>query len=116
MRPTAADIAGLLRGFRFNYATEEQLQTGIAGALESKGLVVEREARIGVGSRIDMIVCRVGIEVKIHGSPADVQRQVSRYLRADEIDGLVLVTSRVRHLRVSGDKPVHVVALAGQGL
>lgn len=116
MQPTAADIAALLREFRFNYTTEDQLQAGIAAALESKGLAVEREARIGVGSRIDMLVSRVGIEVKMHGSPADVQRQVTRYLRADEIDGLVLVTSRVRHLKVVGAKPVHVVTLVGQGL
>lgn len=110
---TALEIAGILRGYRFNYTSEDQLQQAIEAALVSEGLSVEREARIGSGCRIDLLVGNVGIEVKLHGSPANVERQVTRYLRSGMVDGVVLVTARVRHLRIPG---VETVTLAGQGL
>jgi hypothetical protein len=112
---TVGEIAGLIRGFRFSYTSEEQLQAAVAGAIRSQGLDVEREVTISPGCRIDMMVGRVGVEVKVHGPVSSVSRQVARYLESDRVDGIVLVTTRVRHLRIgSPGKPVEVVTLAGR--
>jgi hypothetical protein len=111
-------IAGVLRRYRFNYEDEDRLQEGIAAALTAAGFEVEREVRLTRGSRIDLLVGRVGIEVKVAGTPIDVASQLARYALCDRIDGLVLVTSRPRHRMVSvvEGKPVEVVQLAGAGL
>jgi hypothetical protein len=112
-------IASVLRGYRFRYADEERLQEGIAAALVSAGFSVEREVRLDRYCRIDLLVGRVGIEVKVAGREDEVQRQAGRYLQSDLIDGLVLVSSKVRHVRVAKElngKPVEVVSLAGHSL
>ena len=109
----------MIRSFKFSYTSEDQLQGAIADALRSKGHAVEREVMIAPGCRIDMMVGRVGIEVKVGGAPRTVARQLGRYIRSDRVDGLVLVTSRVRHgtLTYLGvEKTVEVVSIAGHGL
>ncbi|MGH2878927.1 MAG: hypothetical protein ACRDK4_04880 [Solirubrobacteraceae bacterium] len=112
-----APIVEALRAVRFNYGDEDRLQEGIAAALAAVGFDVEREVRLSARDRIDLLVGRVGIEVKVAGSPGSVANQLLRYAKSDRIDGLVLVTSRVRHLApmVLG-KPIEVVQLAGAGL
>lgn len=115
---SGAEIAAAIRRRRFVYATEDRLQEGIAAALAEDGCDVAREARIA-GGRIDLLVGRVGVEVKVAGAAGDVARQLRRYLEGGDVDELVLVTSRVRHLRLPeaiAGRPVHVVTLAGAGL
>jgi hypothetical protein len=112
-------VADLVRGFRFHYGDEDQLQEGLASALQSRGLEVQREVRLTARDRIDLLVERVGVEVKVAGRPDGVVRQLRRYAASDQVDGLVLVTNRVRHLAVPdrlNDKPVVAVTLAGGGL
>jgi hypothetical protein len=119
-------IADAIRGCRFRYHDEDGLQRGIAAALEGAQWPVEREVRLDSRSRIDLLVdvqlprgsIHVGVEAKIASSPAAVLRQVRRYLDSDRIDGLVLVTTRVRHLAVAttSDKPLEVVSLVEGGL
>lgn len=116
---TTRELADVIRGFRFTFANEDRLQEGIAGALADAGIDAEREVRIDARRRIDLLADRIGVEVKVDGSSANVARQVARYLESDLLDGLVLVTNRVRHLRVPPvvhGKPVEVVTLARHGL
>lgn len=123
------EIANTVRGFRFRYVSEDQLQEALAAALTSAGFSVEREVRLDSRNRVDLVVMRpafgerverIGVEVKIDGSAADVARQCARYLASDEIDGLVLVTSRVGHVKVDEvagrEKPLAIVTLAEAGL
>lgn len=91
-----ADIAPM----RFLWSTEDDLQRGLAQALEGKGYVVEREVRLNSRDRIDLVVDRVGIEVKIAGAARDVERQLGRYLESDRIDELVLITAKAAHRRI----------------
>src|SRR4051794_24916838 len=91
-----ADIAGV----RFRWASEDDLQRGLAQALQEKGYVVEREVRLNAGDRIDLVVDRVGIEVKPAGAARDVERQLVRYLESDRIDELVLVPTKAAHRRI----------------
>jgi hypothetical protein len=109
-------IAEALAGYRFSYASEDDLQAAIADVLASKGFPVEREVRLGALSRLDLLVGRVAIEVKVAGrTPVD---QVRRYLMSERVDGLVLVTSRVGHRlpEMLDGKPIRVVQIAGMAL
>lgn len=115
---SASAIAEALRRYRFTYCNEDQLQEGIAAALVEEGFEVEREVRLPGLGRIDLLVGRVGIEVKVAGTPIEVASQVARYAFCEEIDGLVLVTSRPRHRipAIANGKPVETVQLAGGAL
>jgi dihydrodipicolinate synthase/N-acetylneuraminate lyase len=110
-----ADIVAALAGRSFRFADEAQLQAGIAEALGADGIAFEREARLDGKNRIDFLIGRVGVEVKVGGSLTDVTTQLMRYAARDEIDELVLVTSRLRHdrmpLKLNG-KSLTVVTLA----
>jgi alkanesulfonate monooxygenase SsuD/methylene tetrahydromethanopterin reductase-like flavin-dependent oxidoreductase (luciferase family) len=110
-------IVDLLSARRFSYGNEEDLQAAIASALEDAGFEPEREVRV-TGGRIDLLVARVGIEVKVAGSPDRVLEQLRRYAASDEIDGLVLVTSQFKHRMppALGGKPLACVSIAGAGL
>jgi hypothetical protein len=50
-------------------------------------------------NRIDFVVGRIGVELKVDGSPAAVLRQLDRYAAAAELDAVTLVTTRRAHLR-----------------
>lgn len=97
MMVAAADVLAALRCYEFRYANEDDLQVGVAAALELAGFDVEREVRLAPGDRIDMLVDAVGIEVKVAGTTASAARQCARYLRSSRVDELILVTSRARH-------------------
>lgn len=112
---TAWSVAEAIRRFDFHYGDEDQLQRGLASALSSAGFEVEREVRLGRGERIDLLVDLIGVEVKVKGSSAQVGRQLVRYARHD-LDGLVLVTTKLRHAPPSLPIPVEVVCLAGASL
>lgn len=111
-------IIDVLAAHRFSYASEDDLQQGLAAALTGHGWDVEREVRLDNRSRIDLLAGRVGIEVKVAGAAAAVLRQLRRYALSDRVDGLVLVTSRVRHQlpAVLEGKPLSVYLIAGRAL
>src|SRR6266545_6624548 len=96
------EIVAALRSCRFRWSTEAELQQGLAAALEGGGFPVEREVRIGVRDRVDLLVGgRVGLEVKTAGAWRDVERQLRRYLRSDRLEELVLVTAIALHRRIA---------------
>jgi hypothetical protein len=111
---TANKLREALGGFRFRYAHEEQLQEGIAAALEKSGISFSREVKLTARDRIDFMVSRVGIEVKVGHPLASVMEQLHRYVQSSDVDGLLLVTNRCRHAiipEVIGGKPVAVLFL-----
>ncbi|GAA1983354.1 hypothetical protein [Amycolatopsis minnesotensis] len=93
----AAAIAYRLAGFRFTWADEHALQDSIADVLTTAGWPVRREVRLGPRSRIDFVVGRIGVEVKVAGTPETVTRQLQRYAHSSELDELVLATTRATH-------------------
>lgn len=91
-------VAELISGTRFLYQDEAGLQGALAELLgDAFPGRLQREVWIGPGERIDFMVDRIGIEVKVGGSPAAVRRQLARYAATGAIDALILVTSRVTH-------------------
>ncbi len=114
---TAVDamaIADVIRAHRFAYVDEDELQAGITAALIGVGFTPRREVRLAAGDRIDILVGRVGIEVKVGGSAGALERQLARYAQSGRVDELVAVTSRIRHLNMPAEldgKPLHVVSV-----
>lgn len=109
----ATELADLLRHFEFNYWNEKVLQDGIEEALTRCGLEFSRELRLGPRSRIDFMVEGIGIEVKTASSRDLVLRQLKRYAEFESVEGLVLVTNRLKHVFPSDldGKPLEVVHL-----
>jgi hypothetical protein len=108
------EILAVLSPCRFTYGDEKQLQAALADVLAASGISARREVRIGPRDRIDLLYEGVGIEVKIASSTPVVMRQVRRYCESPEIQALILVSDRARHLKmpptVKG-KPVRVHSL-----
>ncbi len=117
---TVKDLVTALRGCRFNFSNEADLQEGIEEVLTARGWRFEREHALEGAGVIDFLLAGgIGIEVKIKGSPVLVTRQLLRYAGCTEVKELVLVTARSR----LGDLPdtlqgkrVTVVSLWEQAL
>lgn len=99
-------------------ALQQQLYTLLRGAFDSAE--VRREVILeGDLGRVDVMVDRVAVEVKVASRPREVRAQLERYASSSQIDGLVLVTSRVDHGSGSGailGKPAVIVSLVGAAL
>ncbi len=90
-------LVAALRKHRFNYSNEKDLQEGIEAALMQAAIPFEREKILGSGhGTIDFLVDgRIGVEIKIKGSPSGVARQLVRYVECDAVTELVLITGRM---------------------
>jgi hypothetical protein len=112
----AQAIAATLLARVYRWMDEYGLQDQIEQVLTEAGAVgVEREVEVGPRCRIDLVVARVGIEVKVKGAPADVARQLQRYAATGRFDAFVLATTVHAHRGMPetlGGVPVHVAYLA----
>jgi hypothetical protein len=109
-------VCAVVRGNRFRFVAEEELHLGLAAAFEVAGVPAEREVRLSTRDRIDFLAGGVGVEVKVDGSAAQVERQLARYAQSPRLHSLVLVTNCVRHGKVARElngKPVTVLANFG---
>lgn len=107
-------LAALLARYRYTFANEHFLQDGIERVLCDAGVAFTREARLpGVG-RLDFLVGRTALEVKIAPSFAALARQLARYAAHPDVDALVVATLHGAHgslpPTLSG-KPVRVAWL-----
>lgn len=111
----AETIAQRLRGYSFSCSDESELQEAVAVVFKCEGFPFEREVSLSPKDRIDFVVHKVGIEVKTAFSPKAVVEQLIRYAKHEEIDALVLVTTRAQHRVIPGTllgKVVYVVHIA----
>lgn len=111
-------VADAVAAARYGYVNEDELQAGLAQALVAAGHDVTREVRLSGRDRVDLLVDRTAVEVKIAGTPERVLAQLARYAECEWIDDLVLVTTRARHRNLPptvGGKPLRVVVLGGAG-
>ncbi|HKY40665.1 MAG TPA: hypothetical protein VJN18_32240 [Polyangiaceae bacterium] len=109
-RYSAADLAAILRRYRLPVSNEAEMQGAVEKALQREAVPYRREVVQG-GDRIDFVVARVGIELKVKGSVATVTRQLFRYARWEDLNELLVVTSVGQHLglpRSLNGKPIVV--------
>jgi len=105
-------LADLLSRYRYDCASEFELQNGIEEVLKDSSFDYEREVRLSKEDRVDFLVDRIGIEIKIDGSTTELLRQLARYAKHEKIKCLVVVTSRSRLTSLPerlGGKPILTV-------
>lgn len=110
-------IINLLKYYRFNLGNEKALQLEIEIILnqnkECRGYRFNREHRLSKKHIIDFLIDgKIGIEVKIGGSPIKIFNQVASYCDYDDIDTIILLTNKIMRLPayING-KPTHVINL-----
>lgn len=114
MTPLNRTIAGVITRHRYLWRDELELHDGIVEVLAAAGLTVQREVPVAPRCRIDLLVHRIGVEIKVDGAAENVARQLQRYAHSPLIDGLVLATTRARHRSMPehiGGKPLTVAYL-----
>ena len=94
---SAAAMVEALHGTAFTYRDEDQLQEGLAAHLAGAGFTVEREVRLSAADRLDLLVGRCVVEVKIKGTADRLLAQLRRYAASDSVDELLVVTTRRAH-------------------
>lgn len=101
-----AALNKLIRAHRFHFKNESDLQDGIEQVLKKAGVAYEREKALGDFGIIDFLIDgRLGVEIKIKGSPSAVARQVLDYLKDSRIEEVVVISTRVfasRYLKSKG--------------
>lgn len=93
---------------------ELDIQNSLETFFKEGGWAPEREVVLAATDRIDFMLGRLGVEVKVDGSRMQVMRQLKRYAESGQVDCLLLVTTCARHLNMPdalGGVPVHVVKL-----
>jgi hypothetical protein len=95
--PTLESIENLLSSYQFNFTSEEELQLAVEAVLTENKILFAREYQLSSKDRIDFLIGNIGLEVKVGFSYSDVIRQLHRYAQADEIEALILLTSRLQH-------------------
>ena len=104
------------RSGELRFATERDLQDGVAALLAAEGFTAEPQARLSPLDRPDFLVDGVAVELKVKGGAAELERQVGRYLGHDEVMGVLVITNRARHRglpRQINGKPVWVMWIPG---
>lgn len=90
-------LHSLLTSYQFHFTNEMELQVGIEQVLIGQQISFVREYELNAANRIDFMVGSIGVEIKVGHSYASVIRQLHRYAKFDEIDALMLVTTRLQH-------------------
>jgi len=111
----------ILKSYRYTVGCEDAFQRGVEQALLAHGIVFFREHLLGRRyGRIDFYVpdARLGIELKVKGSPSQVLRQLHRYAHCPDISALILLTARSRlafsPMQINGRPFVSVPVWEGQ--
>lgn len=115
-------IPNVLSEYAYSFGDEKQFHDGLATALFEDGIIFTREHVAGPKDRFDFF-CENGIviEAKIKGSLSEALRQVDRYCQRNDVNAVVIVTTRLwgatAKLRSDAQlhgKPVRLVAVRGQ--
>ena len=100
-KPTVTDLVTLIRSHRFNWKDEEDFQEGIRRVLKGHKIRFRKEVILGDAGRIDFLVGKIGIELKVKESVSKVSKQLHAYAKQPEVEELLLITTRASHRRIS---------------
>lgn len=108
----------ILQRYSFRYATEAQLHQGISEALSTEKIPFEHE-KVDGANRYDFFCSGIAIEVKMDRSATQAHRQVDRYCQADQVAGVILLTTKPWYVETAQrttvrGKPVAIVRIRGQ--
>lgn len=92
-----AAVTAALSSLRFRYRDEFDLHLALSARLTEMSIEHQHEVVVPGRGRIDFLFDRVGMEVKIKGAAAQVQRQLERYAATGLFDHLILLTTRPVH-------------------
>lgn len=112
-------VVELLPRFAYRFGNEVALHEGIAQVLNQHGVEFQREVVAGPADRFDFLVePGIVIEAKVKGSLPQALRQVARYAARDDVQAVILVSSRFWSRsnampEALHGKPVRVVHLRG---
>lgn len=100
------------------WSDEAELQAEVERILTARGGVVERERHLSARDRPDFMLPDEGLalEVKVDGSATDLLRQIHRYAGHDEVEGVIVLTTKSRHRSMPPEVngvPVFVLWLRG---
>lgn len=90
---TPEKLVDLIENARVDLSTETLAQRGLARVFADAGLEARAEVRLNAQDRIDFMIGRIGLEVKIGHPRRSILRQLERYAKSEELDALILVTS-----------------------
>lgn len=105
-------LAALKPLAQLNASHESDISEAVADAFTRTGIAFQREVWLNDTDRIDYMVGRIGVELKLKGTVSAVTRQLARYADSDLIDELILVTTRYTHRGIVNTlrgKPVTVL-------
>ena len=89
----------LLKTYRYSVGSEDSFQRGVEQVLNRHHIPFLREHQLGPEyGRIDFYLPdrKLGIELKVKGSPSQVLRQLHRYAQCPDVAALILLTARAR--------------------
>lgn len=91
-------VAKAIRSYKFNYSNEKELQEAIGHVLTTASIPFEREKILpeDFGTIDFLLDGKIGLEIKIKGSPSAVTRQLLRYFKCPVVEELILVTGRAK--------------------
>lgn len=91
-RFTAKQIVAMIEVHKINITKESTAHNDIMRILTDAGLEPQREVRMTAGSRVDVMVGGVAVEIKRRGSRREVWSQLERYAAIEDVDCVVLAT------------------------
>lgn len=114
-------VVELLPRFSYRYGNEVALHQAMSEVLTGAGIEFERERVAGPKDRFDFFLPPgIVIEAKVNGSLSEALRQCDRYAARDDVQAVVLVTTkawgRTRALKPDAQlhgKPLRMVTLRG---
>ena len=92
-----AEIKEAIGKYRYNIQSEMDLHRSLEEVFNVAGIDYVHEYALGKTGAIDFFIDGIGIEVKTKGSPSAIIRQLHKYLEHDEIECILLVTTRNTH-------------------
>lgn len=88
-----------MKTYRYSVGSEDSFQRGVEQVLYRHRIPFLREHQLGPEyGRIDFYLPdgKLGIELKVKGSPSQVLRQLHRYAQCPDVAVLILLTARAR--------------------
>lgn len=108
---TAQDIINLLQRVKLKpFSNEKELQAQLADFFTEQQVSFKREYKLSKTENIDFLIDKIGLEIKIKGGALSVSRQLLRYLKHDEINELIIFTTKQMVLpKTLNGKNIHKV-------